>query len=516
MRINHLTIYNFKNLHNFTIDFDQNFFNTVILGRNGIGKSNLLEALIIIFRDLDLGLPPRFPYQITYTCRERTIMVDADPTRQAESIRISVNGTCISYAQFQAQPGQSYLPSHLFGYYSGPGDRMEQYFVEHQKKLYIDLIKGIDTKKRQQPLLYARLIHSQFALLILLSQEDPVFLSILREHLGIEKLHSVLFVLQKPSWMRDSPDLRSVGGDMSHFLERLSALAPPSISAPQHRETALNQSTTIEHLYFYLPNKAAIGEFAKLYGDDPQKLFQALESASISGILSDLKIQVQSRGGHSFTLHLSEGEQQLLMILGLLRITRNDEALFLLDEPDSHLNPALSIQYTDLIRKAVSPQETSQIIMTTHNPIVVSNLDRPQIRILQCNAETKKVRAVQPYESPIGLGFNTVLTSDFFNLNSTLDLSTQKLVNQRRELAAQDVLTEQERQKLSDLNEKLRTSDLSISTDQVTLYHDFVMEYTRRAEAAMRQRAVLTPEQHKQKRELIRTIIKELKEKGDL
>jgi predicted ATP-dependent endonuclease of OLD family len=44
----------FKNLRNFSIDFSQKL-TTVLLGYNGTGKSNLLEALIIIFRDLDLG-----------------------------------------------------------------------------------------------------------------------------------------------------------------------------------------------------------------------------------------------------------------------------------------------------------------------------------------------------------------------------------------------------------------------------------------------------------------------------
>jgi len=37
----------------------------------------------------------------------------------------------------------------------------------------------------------------------------------------------------------------------------------------------------------------------------------------------------------------SEGEQQLLLVLGLLKFTAEEEALFLLDEPDTHLNPCL-------------------------------------------------------------------------------------------------------------------------------------------------------------------------------
>ena len=36
---------------------------------------------------------------------------------------------------------------------------------------------------------------------------------------------------------------------------------------------------------------------------------------------------------------LSDGEKQYLMVLGLLRFTREDETLFLLDEPDTHLHP---------------------------------------------------------------------------------------------------------------------------------------------------------------------------------
>src|SRR5260370_24913083 len=81
MRLDKLTIDNFKNLRNFTINFDEEALTTVILGRNGTGKSNLLEALIIIFRDLDLGDPPAFKYRLTYHCRGYIVHVDADPER---------------------------------------------------------------------------------------------------------------------------------------------------------------------------------------------------------------------------------------------------------------------------------------------------------------------------------------------------------------------------------------------------------------------------------------------------
>ena len=52
MRIRRLEVANFKNLRDFTISFDAESFTTVIVGENGAGKSNVLEALVIIFTRL--------------------------------------------------------------------------------------------------------------------------------------------------------------------------------------------------------------------------------------------------------------------------------------------------------------------------------------------------------------------------------------------------------------------------------------------------------------------------------
>lgn len=48
MRIDKLKINNFKNLKNFQIDIDETQLTSVFIGRNGAGKSNLLEAIVII------------------------------------------------------------------------------------------------------------------------------------------------------------------------------------------------------------------------------------------------------------------------------------------------------------------------------------------------------------------------------------------------------------------------------------------------------------------------------------
>jgi ABC-type cobalamin/Fe3+-siderophores transport system ATPase subunit len=69
----------------------------------------------------------------------------------------------------------------------------------------------------------------------------------------------------------------------------------------------------------------------------------------LSKVLAEVRTRVRmsagAGGGNVTYRDLSEGEQQLLLVLGLLKFTARDEALLLLDEPDTHLNPAWSTQY---------------------------------------------------------------------------------------------------------------------------------------------------------------------------
>ncbi len=58
MRIESLIIPAYRNLRNFNINFDPREASTILLGLNSSGKSNLIEAIVEIFRELDLGNQP--------------------------------------------------------------------------------------------------------------------------------------------------------------------------------------------------------------------------------------------------------------------------------------------------------------------------------------------------------------------------------------------------------------------------------------------------------------------------
>lgn len=514
MRLDYLKIDKFKNLRNFFIDFDESSQTTVLVGRNGSGKSNLLEALTIIFRDLDLGEQPIFKYRLQYFCRGHKVFIDAEPNR-SKPIFINVDGKDITPYQFRTAPSREYLPNFVFGYYSGPGDRMERHFYKHQRRFYDDLIKGIDHPLR--PLFYAQNDHSKYALLAFFSEKDQEIVQFLRENLWIEGLDSVLFVMREPPWNSKEGDPRfwKARGTVNSFLDKLYGLALAPVRIKQRVPISFRQNTTLEHLYLYLKDVDSVKELADLY-PNLQEFFKALESTNKSELLRDVRIRIRVRkaDGTLTFQDLSDGEKQLIMVLGLLRFTKEDESLFLLDEPDTHLNPAWSLQYIEFLRQVVGDQETSHIIMTTHDPLTIAGLERKQVQIIQRDETDGAILAIHPDEDPRGMGVAALLTSDVYGLRSQLDLETLRLLDERRELAVMEELSDQQRTRLAELNKQLEGLDFSISVRD-PLYQVFVKEMTLRQQAEVTESAALSPEQFQAQKELAQKIIDEIFAEGE-
>lgn len=505
MRLDKLTIRRFKNLRDFSIDFDEKSLTTVLVGGNGTGKSNLIEALVIIFRDLDLGESPTFAYKLSYICREQRIEIDADPERAGGRVKVSVDGGDIPSRDLIKAKGRPYLPNYVFGYYSGPSNRLELHFEKHQQRFYQALLRGDDQPLRT--LFYARSVHSQFVLLSFFSGHDSGTAQFLLDYLGIEGLESVLFVMKKPPWKSPEGDSRfwNARGVVQPFLSKLYSVA----LAPLR----LSQRANLEHLYLYIADPTDLRELAGTYRGQ-QKFFEALESTYISELIQEVRIRVKVRNvdGTLTFRELSEGEQQLLTVLGLLRFTKEDESLFLLDEPDTHLNPAWSIEYLDLLKQVVGEQKTSHIIMTTHDPLVIAGLEKAQVQIMQRDEGTGYISAMTPEQNPKGMGVAALLTSDLFGLRSTLDLETLDKLDRKRVLASKEPLTNEELAELDELNEVLGNLDYTRSVRD-PLYEPFVKALIASGEYHQLEKPVLTPEDRQKQRELAERILKELKER---
>lgn len=228
-----------------------------------------------------------------------------------------------------------------------------------------------------------------------------------------------------------------------------------------------------------------------------------------------MRIRVKARNvdGSLTFRELNEGEQQLLMVLGLLRFTKEDESLFLLDEPDTHLNPAWSLRYLEFLRQIAGAQENSHIIMVTHDPLVIAGLTRSEVQIMQRDDQTGRIAAQCPSDDPKGMGVAGLLTSEVYGLRSELDLETLGLLDEKRALAAKTTLTNDEANKLKELDEQLRGLDFTL-TVRDPMYKRFVEAMAAREQEEGLQVPVLTPEQQERQKALARQVLESLTANG--
>ena len=145
-------------------------------------------------------------------------------------------------------------------------------------------------------------------------------------------------------------------------------------------------------------------------------------------------------------------------------------ALFLLDRPDTHLNPHWRYNYLDLIRDwtgVAADAQSCHIVMTSHNPLTIAALTKDAVRVMFSD-ESGKVGVSPPYADPRAWASTATLT-EIFGLSTSLDLRNQRLVDDRNALARIDERTAEQQRQLLQVSENLTGSD-SLFEDKEPLY----------------------------------------------
>lgn len=533
MRLISFYVEDFKNLHDLTVEFDKSSPYTVLVGENGAGKSNLLEALTSVFRNLDLDETPPFNYRIEYVCRGRAVQVVAAGdgvsywARDGDEAWSELTKKTFMCIAEDNKP--EYRPAFVFGYYSGPSDRLASLYEKHKERFYAAITRPFDRRSSsdedpndRRRLFYAQTLHGQFALLAFFMatgeghEDDRAFL---REHLQIEALDSVLFVINKPPWGSTGKggDQRFWGaqGEVSRFLATLYDASIVPIRTRRRVASEFGKSTAIETLYLFLPDVAALASVYDKY-QTQYRFFTALESTHLSKVLGEVRTRVRmtsAAGGGTVTYRdLSEGEQQLLLVLGLLKFTARDEALFLLDEPDTHLNPIWGSQYLEFLDRFIQMRqrrESCHIVMSSHDPLVLAGLRREDVRILRRGTAGRAI-VEAPDDDPRGMGVAAILTSDLFRLRSTLDADTQNKLDRQQLLAVREKSAE-EAAELATINRELH--GLGFTQDaRDPIYRLFLRAWNERQDASWNESVVLTPEQQELRDRLAADIVAQLQE----
>ncbi|MGP5307440.1 AAA family ATPase [Vreelandella alkaliphila] len=126
---------------------------------------------------------------------------------------------------------------------------------------------------------------------------------------------------------------------------------------------------------------------------------------------------------------LSDGEAQLIQILSMAATYRDSRVLFLLDEPETHLNPSWRTYFHSFVESAIGIEnEKAQIFVSTHSPFMVSSLKRNNVYQFR-RSDNGMIEMKVAQNETYGASFDVVI-KDLFDLRS---LISQSVIDEIRE-----------------------------------------------------------------------------------
>ena len=356
MKIHSIYIDGYKNLKNMEIFMPEDSSVAAIIGNNGSGKSNILEALTQIFSAVYNEKTVDFRYKICYS-----IYNDDFQISNFDNVQFFKNGKKVS-----KQDRRSSLPRGIFLYYCGETDRLKKLALDCVDKAFENALKK-DEEVTTRYISCVGLREFTAALLANAKYKNSTFEKVC-DLIGIQEVGGPIdFQLIRPSWSKKAPltedSFWNAQGTVAILLHKLKDSGELIKLDNDHALIRVNSISDIS-----------------LDSENPFDLFVRFELLIQAGILSDISFTILKDGESLSPDMLSEGEKQLAQFLCLLEATKEYRALFLLDEFDSFLHPNWQRRFAEIISEI---HITGQILFTTHSPLTLGKMKKESIRILK-------------------------------------------------------------------------------------------------------------------------------------
>lgn len=364
MKISKLKISGYKNLKNMEMDFEEDVSLIAFIGDNGSGKSNVLEALTIIFSGLSMKEKISFDFEVEYYIGQTKYLI----SNNAEVLSIFKNGKKIR----KLDPLND-LPPAIFLYYCGDTRRLEEIADSNIDLEFNNALKMQEkVKVKYLSLLQLRDFPGAFLANALFGTQT---FSKVSELLGITRItDKVIFSLKRPNWSKkasiNEDSFWNARGTVANLLHQIKDMGNLTIL---DRDSAVIQIDDWKKLKTIAENIF-----------DMLKIFKLLMQADI---LDSIHFNVLKNDNEISIHELSEGEKQLASLLSFLEATKEYKSLFLLDEFDAFLHPSWQRKFVELVSDI---DIRGQIIFTTHSPLSLTKLNKHQIRIFN-NGEVEEV-----------------------------------------------------------------------------------------------------------------------------
>lgn len=324
----------FRNLKGLDLQFNTVNDTYVIIGNNGTGKTNILEALSSVFSIL-LAHSQNFLFSFV-------VRYDIEENEYQVKHWVDTNITEYKKNKEVVNDAEMIYPNRIVCNYSGEDTRM---WNNYYKKPYEDYMNSVRTAMAPDTLslVYIDKYMWKYVLLCMLTARNVniAFDKFLKEKLYITDtaIDSVELTLDEVKLGRWSAE-----NQITLFLNQL-----------RHR-MASNKILTSNNVQDFNPNE-----------DDARELFYKLVGAS--QVINSLNIYYNQGIESAF---LSEGEKKMMVILFILETIADERTLVLMDEPDSHLHISRKAELNEMFHH----MEHRSNIITSHSPTLTASFEK--------------------------------------------------------------------------------------------------------------------------------------------
>ncbi|TOM36720.1 hypothetical protein CGH79_22885, partial [Vibrio parahaemolyticus] len=290
----------------------------------------------------------------------------------------------------------------------------------------VDIDVPLPSIKAQRPIgIFTDHTANQLFFISLMVNESDDFKRFLNDYTNIETLKSFEIDLRLSEY-RDLDFIKDEAIRLQNLSCDSSKFNEDTLNGVLKFEVNQDFFERIETLYLersmFLDNLMFISQMvAKRWSRDEKRTLKTScyerNVPNIAGGLAPIRFvntKVRLINPNTVTLYdrLSDGEHQLIQVIGSLILFGDQQSLFILDEPESHFNPEWRIEFVDIINNYVGLSNL-ELIISTHSPFVLSACKSE--RVLHFKKDSEGCVAIQPMGNveTYGASFDSLLASVF-------------------------------------------------------------------------------------------------------
>ncbi|MBP5501970.1 MAG: AAA family ATPase [Bacteroidales bacterium] len=363
-KLDEIYINDYRILKDFKIKFDSNI--SILIGENGSGKSTLIEYISNAFarmflnerkKDINLSEYELGKFKFKYTFNKGD-----------QSYYVTVKNETDYFDPIYETDSPLHWPDRFVVSYSGITDRLKTMVKEYFEDTFVKNINSDGSKYSIAPnefylpknrFYYADILYLNFIYCALLFSKNDEANNLLQK-INVDFADcEIKFVFGKKYEKLQGKFGKNIAGD---FFQQFQSYAVGNNS--------FVGTISLQDMFH---------EFKQDISS--QEVFDILYYLKLNDLIEDIKISWKNESGSFDLEHISEGQKQELLTLGLSLVFDSPNTLFLLDEPDTYLHPKWQREFISSLSKAL--EKGGCAIVTTHSPLLLGNAENAQVNILE-------------------------------------------------------------------------------------------------------------------------------------